>query len=174
MDSISVLATLPSAEHPVRLPRARFSSRALRRAAVLRPAFARARRIARATRGGTYRWAAFRLRSSALETQLEAAVETYLRPDPFDFVYYAEAEALDAPRAEDFAVHHRQSPEEKAAAEGLAARVAALLRARPSLRPFRVRAGWADAVGGAFHGVALVDPDAGEAIWVFAVATWHV
>ena len=148
--------------------------------AVKRPV-AMARRVASADprarlQERRYELRAFRLGPGELGAALEGMARAHHRPDPTDFVFYARIEPLADPDAAALAAAidcgSPLGPAEHRRRDALAARLAAELAARPSLRAFVVHAGWGDAVGSAFHGVALVDSTGREALWIHAIESW--
>jgi hypothetical protein len=144
---------------------------------------ARARRAAPGERnryaGRTYVAVAYALDGPDLVGELRGMVRAHLRPDPPDFVFYSRAEPH--PTTVDAAVTQADlvdGPLEMAAREReavvrLATRLAELAGAHPALRGFQLQAGWGDAVGGAYHGTAFVDPETGEALWIHRAEYWR-
>ena len=47
------------------------------------------------------------------------------------------------------------------------------LSRRLRLVRYQVHAGWADAIGSSYHGIALVDPATREALWTFSEEVWN-
>lgn len=170
-EGISVLARMDASERPVRRRANRFSSSRMQEALALRAPVRRGRRMTRRDRYSTWGVESFRLGSDAWPTQICGAVEIELHPHPMDFVYYCEAEPASTVEAAAF------DPQEGAStgvADELVARLTALRTAQPGLLVFRVRAGWADAVGAAAEGIAVLDPTTREMLWLYSLESWDV
>lgn len=168
-EGISVLARMDASERPVRRRANRFASSRMQEALALRAPVRRGRRMTRRDRYSTWGVESFRLGNDEWPTQICGAVEIELHPHPMDFVYYCEAEPAPTVDAAAF------SPREGAStgvADELVARLTALRTAQPGLRVFRVRAGWADAVGAAAEGVAVLDPTTREMLWLYSLESW--
>lgn len=96
-------------------------------------------------------------------------------PDPADFVFYKRVVRLEdrtpGAIAEALLVSREgMSDRERLAVRAFAARVDTCTAS--SLVFYEVAAGFADAVGTARHGIALVDEGSREALWVYMVEAW--
>lgn len=101
----------------------------------------------------------------------------HLRPSPGDFVFYATVGTGPCRRASQIAsafdVESELAPAEAAALDVLVRTLEAQLRSHPGIAAYSLQAGWADAVGSAIHGVALVAPGGGEVLWLHAEEVWY-
>ncbi|MBI5501978.1 MAG: hypothetical protein HY907_17170 [Deltaproteobacteria bacterium] len=108
---------------------------------------------------------------------LRRLARAHLRPTPGDFVFYVKvgAEPLrTAPElAAAFDTGGSVDPREEAALDDLATALESALAAHPSLRAFSLQSGWADAVGAALHGVAILSPAGDEVLWVHIEEVWR-
>ena len=147
--------------------------RATRRAAPGRHAD---RGSSRALLGRTYAWSTYRLSVPPDELALEGMIARHLRADPADFVFYTDVTrlrhvtSLDVEKA--FGLTEQPSVSESAERRALAEHITAIALAHPDLELYRARGGWADAVGAATWGVALVDPRSREVLWIFMDDVW--
>lgn len=180
--SAAQLARIAALPRPNSVRAARLSSPSLRAAhaelegvagSVRRDA-ARDREMRR--RRHSYDQRAFRLGAADLDAELEANVRAFLRPDPMDLVFYVRVEPLgspgDASLIASFSTSDAAVDPDRPLVERLAAVILSLLRDHPDLRAFVLQAGWADAVGSAYHGVLLLDPASREVLWTFATESW--
>jgi hypothetical protein len=126
--------------------------------------------------GSTYDVRAYRLGARSCGEELEAMVTDVLRPSPDDFVWYVEARPLRYVEARKIDAvidaDRRSGRREERAVRRLAETIESFVAAHPGLRVFIVNGGWADAVGARDAGVAVVDPDTREAIWIFGASSW--
>ena len=108
---------------------------------------------------------------------LRNLARAHLQPAQGDFVFYArasEAQVRDREAIlESFDVDRDLPDDEAAALERLASVIEAALAAAPELRAYSLQAGWADAVGSALHGVAILSPSSTEVLWIFAEDVWY-
>lgn len=172
---------------PPRLARYSVRDGALRRvkAAVLRP-LATVQQAAPGIRpapeldgrplGRSHRRLETRLGEGSIIERLDRLVLAHARPSPEDFVFYRRIGQLPATTAAELAagfdISSELPPAEAAALEALIAAIQAQLSREPTLRAYALQAGWADAVGALYHGVALVNEAADEVLWIFTEEVW--
>ena len=189
------LATLVGTAHadprrPVRLRAPRIASSELRAAqADLASPLAELRRAvpARAPVDGqlspvsrTYRVELWRVRAPDADVaeRLATVMRASLRPDPRDFVWYDDVTPVATPALDQivaaFGLDGRERPPaERRAIEALAERALALVAAHPTLTLLVAQCGWADAVGGAYHGVMIFDRATSEVVWIHLDESWN-
>jgi hypothetical protein len=134
------------------------------------------RRWPEGTEGATYDVRAYRLGAGSCGDELQVMVTDVLGPSPDDDMWYVEARPLRYVEATKidaaFDADSRSGPREERAVVRLAETIEAFVAAHPDLRVFIVNGGWGDAVGARDAGVAIVDPDTREALWICGAASW--
>lgn len=124
--------------------------------------------------GRAYAVRVFRLEEGELRDSVERRVRGVFEPDPNDPAFYVELEAArDVARVEramTLDASEATRPGERAARRAFAAAVARC--AAPALDVYTLNAGYADAVGEAMHGVALVDAFTREVLWFHVIESW--
>lgn len=134
----------------------------------------------------TYRAEVWRIgaRGADERARLAAVMGASLRHSPLDEVWYQEVELAPAPTVarltSAFELEVTGLPEgqtrppraERPAIKALAERALALVAAHPSLTLAVAQCGWADAVGGAYHGVMIFDRTTREVVWIHLDDSW--
>lgn len=114
---------------------------------------------------------------------VHAAIASVLVPDPepFQTGYYREVEPIEVGSVDAIVAALRfeepafpETPDEPAARAALASALAREVAAPASRgRAFFARAGWADAEGQSRHGLAFVDPQTGQVLWIYVFELWR-
>jgi hypothetical protein len=125
--------------------------------------------------GRSYEIEAVSLGRATVAAALDELLMNVFQPDPIDFVFYKRVDRMSAHRADAIdealvQVRAEMSPAEQAAVHSLAVRVEGCVDA--TITVYELEAGFSDAVGTARHGVALVDEQFDEALWLYSVAAW--
>jgi len=126
--------------------------------------------------GRSYRQLQARLATGAVAERLETLAYAHARPSPDDLVFYVRQGSgpvrTAAEVAEAFELPAELPAAEAAALQALVTTLETQLAAHPTLRAYRLQAGWGDAVGAGYHGVAIVPSSGDEVLWVFTEEIW--
>lgn len=127
--------------------------------------------------GRIYRSKPVRLPPGPSPASLQRMIREMLRPDERDITFYADVHSLGGD-ASDIEASLRLRESRLGAVESAALRMIARRAQRcvdrGDLVVHRVEAGWADAVGSAFHGIVVVDPATQEGLWLHVFESWTV